>query len=250
MSPPQLPLPLRFPSHQRIEDFQTGSNTAAVAAVRHAAEGGGSLFLAGPASSGKTHLLIAACQHSSGDVAAQYLPLGHVQEHAAAALAAIRTPGLIAIDEIDALSGDHTAQIALFDLFNRVAQESGTLLFAARSLPLRLPLELPDLVSRLSSLPAFELTPLNEADRRTVLVQYARDRGLDLDDAVLDFLFRRHARDLSALLRLLDRADRESMAAQRRVTVPFLRTLIEIPGVAASGGPVGVPTSDATSPQE
>lgn len=201
------------------------------------------MFLAGPASSGKTHLLIAACQHSSGDVAAQYLPLGHVKEHAAAALAAIRTPGLIAIDEIDALAGDHTAQIALFDLFNRVAQESGTLLLAARSLPLRLPLELPDLVSRLASLPAFDLTPINDAERRTVLSRYGRARGLELDHAVLDFLFRRHARDLSALLRLLDRVDRESMAAQRRVTVPFLRTLIGLPGVTASGGLTGVPSS-------
>ncbi len=237
MSPPQLPLPLRFPSHQRFEDFQTGSNASAVAAVRHAAEGGGSVFLAGPPSSGKSHLLIAACQNSSSEVAVQYLPLDHVKPHAAAALAAVRTPGLIAIDEVDALAGDPVAQIALFDLFNRVAQESGTLLIAARSLPLRLPLELPDLVSRLSSLPAFELTPIDDADRRTVLIHYARARGFELDEAVLDFLFRRHARDLSALLRLLDRVDRESMAAQRRVTVPFLREIIGFPIRTAPGDP-------------
>jgi DnaA-homolog protein len=44
---------------------------------------------------------------------------------------------------------------------------------------------------------------------------------------VLDWLFAHHARDLGALLDLLDTLDRATLAAQRRVTVPFLKNLLK-----------------------
>jgi DnaA family protein len=34
-------------------------------------------------------------------------------------------------------------------------------------------------------------------------------------------------RDLGSLTKLLERIDRASLAAQRRVTIPFLRTLLQ-----------------------
>ena len=62
---------------------------------------------------------------------------------------------------------------------------------------------------------------------RALLVRRAEARGLQLDDSVLDYLFRRVGRDLRTLTALLDRIDRASLAAQRRVTVPFLRGVLE-----------------------
>lgn len=54
----------------------------------------------------------------------------------------------------------------------------------------------------------------------------AGSRGIELDDSVLDWLFARYARDLGALLDLLDKLDAASLAAQRRITVPFLRDFL------------------------
>lgn len=42
----------------------------------------------------------------------------------------------------------------------------------------------------------------------------------------MDWLLRRVERDLASLTALLDRLDRASLAAQRRVTVPFLRAVL------------------------
>ena len=70
------------------------------------------------------------------------------------------------------------------------------------------------------------LEPLDEQGRREVLRQRGARRGLELDGPVLDWLFRRVGRDLASLTKLLDRLDRESMAAQRRITIPFLREKI------------------------
>ena len=44
---------------------------------------------------------------------------------------------------------------------------------------------------------------------------------------VLDYLFRRVGRDLATLIALLERLDRAALAAQRRITVPFLRGVLE-----------------------
>ena len=67
-------------------------------------------------------------------------------------------------------------------------------------------------------------------ERREVLKSQAALRGIELDDTVLDWLFARYVRDLGALLDLLDRLDQASLAAQRRITVPFLRTFLREAG--------------------
>ena len=88
---------------------------------------------------------------------------------------------------------------------------------------MQLGLGLPDLRSRLGACQQALLKPLDDAERRDVLRKQAAERGIELDDTVLDWLFNRYARDLGALLDLLDRLDQASLAAQRRITVPFLR---------------------------
>ncbi|HWS78077.1 MAG TPA: DnaA regulatory inactivator Hda, partial [Thermomonas sp.] len=60
-----------------------------------------------------------------------------------------------------------------------------------------------------------------------VLRQRAASRGLAFDEAALEWLLRRCSRDLSDLASLFERLDRASLAAQRRLTVPFLRQVLE-----------------------
>jgi DnaA family protein len=231
VSPPQLPLGLRFPAHQRLDAFHPGDNVAAVAAVRDLATRAGApwVYLSGPEGAGKTHLSIAACQEA-GERRAVYLPLASLgAERAEDAFAGLEGADLACIDDVHAIGGHRGAEVALFDAYNRCRAAGTAMLFAGRNPPGQLPLVLPDLASRLSACTRFALRPLDESARREVLRQRARSRGFEIDDAVLDFLFRRHARDLGTLLALLDRVDRESLAAQRRVTVPFLRRVMGLP---------------------
>ena len=73
------------------------------------------------------------------------------------------------------------------------------MLYAARETPAGLALTLPDLRSRLAQCTQLPLALLDEAGRREVLRRRAEARGLSLDEAVLDYLFRRVGRDLSTL---------------------------------------------------
>lgn len=225
----QLPLSLRWPRQQRFEHFEPGANAAALALLQRAAREDDApwTFLAGPSSSGKTHLLVAACQAASeAGRSAQYLPLASLHGPREAAIRGIAGSALIALDDLHAIAGDRAAEHALFDLYNRCRAEASTLLFAADAPPAQLALTLPDLRSRLGACTLALLKPLDDAERRAVLRARAAARGIELDDVVLDWLFARHARDLGALTALLERLDSASLAAKRRITVPFLRELL------------------------
>lgn len=225
----QLPLALRWPRRQRFEHFHEGENAAAVDALRAAATDASApwVFLAGPLGSGRTHLLIAACQAAiAAGRTAQYLPLAGLRGSRAEAIRGMAGSDVLAIDDIDSIAGEAEAEHALFDTFNRYRAEGCTLLISALGAPVSLDIALPDLRSRLGSLTQAVLKPLADDERRAVLREQAGARGIELDDVVLDWLFAHHARDLGTLLDLLDTLDRASLAAQRRVTVPFLRNLL------------------------
>ncbi|TDK27429.1 DnaA regulatory inactivator Hda [Luteimonas aestuarii] len=226
---PQLPLALRYPPDQRFDTFVSGDPTVP-AHLRAAVDGShpGSLFIAGAAGTGKTHLLLAACAEADGTGRrAAYLPLASAVGRLRDALEAMHANELVALDGVDAIAGRRDDEVALFDLHNRVHDAGGTMLYAARDIPDALPLALPDLRSRWQQCARITLPVLGDAARREVLRLRATRRGLQVDDAALDWLLRRVDRDLGSLTQLFDQLDRAALAAQRRITVPFLRRFFE-----------------------
>ncbi|TXI76917.1 MAG: DnaA regulatory inactivator Hda [Dokdonella sp.] len=223
----QLPLALRWPAHQRFQTFLVEGSGPLLDLLQDPAAGD-PIFICGPHASGKTHLLIATCAHASaaGQVA-QYLDLARFAEGSEDGIRALGGSDLLALDNVDSIAGNSASEHALFDLYNRCRAEGTRLLFAAQDTPGSLGLTLPDLVSRLASSTQWSLRPLDEAGRRTVLRERAAQRGIALEDEVMDWLFNRHSRDLATLTSLLDRIDRAALAAKRRVTVPFLRQLLD-----------------------
>lgn len=226
----QLPLALRWPRRQRFEHFDAGAhNAAALAAVQALANEPGApwVYLHGPLGSGRSHLLLAAAQAASSvGRRVQYLPLATLADRTAA-LRGVAGSEWLALDDLGAIVGQREAEHALFDLYNQTRAEGGAMLFAADAIPTEVGIDLPDLRSRLGACTQFALKPLDDVERRHVLKAQAAVRGIELDETVLDWLFARYARDLGTLLDLLDRLDQASLAAQRRITVPFLRGFLQ-----------------------
>ncbi|HJP98217.1 MAG TPA: DnaA regulatory inactivator Hda [Rhodanobacteraceae bacterium] len=224
----QFPLDLRWPPHQRLDAFWPGANVPALHGVTEVANGGAAwLYLHGASGTGKSHLLIGACRvviEANGS--ARYMSLAQLPAPRSEAIAAIDADGLLAVDDVEAIVGDGDAERALFDLYNRARVARARMLFAANAPPAELGLGLPDLVSRLSMCTQHALRPLDDAGRRAMLRVLAGRLGLRLDDEVLDWWFARQPRDPASLVALLQRVDRASLAAQRRVTIPFLRELL------------------------
>lgn len=225
---PQLPLALRTGPDQRFDAY-VAAPAGALEQLQATAAGDADdwLYLVGAAGTGKTHLLLATC--AAADAAgrrAAYLPLQAAVGRLRDALVALEGNALIALDGLEHIAGDRDDEVALFDAHNRLRAAGTTLLYAAVDAPDALAIGLPDLRSRLSQCARLVLPPLDEAGRREVLRRRAERRGLVIEDAALDWLLRRVGRDLGGLTALLDRLDRASLAAKRRVTVPFLRALL------------------------
>lgn len=227
---PQLPLVLRAPPEQRLSRYIGAP--AGLREALHALAGGAApagIFLQGGHATGKTHLLLGAC--AEAEVAgrrAAYLTLRGLRGRVGAAVEGLDRAELLALDDLDAVAGVRDDEIALFDLHNRLRDTGRAVLYAAGAGPDALGLVLPDLRSRLAQCARWVLPVLDDGGRAELLRQRAAARGLEFDAAALDWLLRRASRDLGTLTALFDQLDRASLAAQRRLTVPFLRQVLEI----------------------
>jgi DnaA family protein len=222
----QLPLGVELGVSLRFATYVDGRNAGAVEALRRMADGDGAIpvWIYGPPGSGKSHLLQAACARA-GDAgrSTAWLPLALVKDQGAGLLDGFEALDLVALDDLDAIAGERAWESALFTLFNGLAERRGRLAIAAAAPPAATGIRLPDLASRLAASEVHRLEPLAEPEQAAALRRRASRRGLELPDDTLGFLTRRAPRDFATLCRMLDALDTESLAAQRRLTIPFVR---------------------------
>lgn len=231
MNNPQLPLGLTLRDSACFDSYFPGSNREAVDSLQQAAAGQGEAFvyLAGADGMGKTHLLQAACHRASQDRrTTAYLPLRHIPEFPAAAFDGLERLALVCLDDIEVLAGNTAGEEALFNLFNRMRDSGSHLLVAAAMRADKAGFRLPDLVSRLGWGVTYTLKPLADAEVLAALSCRAAGRGLELPEETAGFLLKRIPRDLPSVFDLLDRLDEASMIEQRRLTIPFVKSVLDL----------------------
>ena len=119
---------------------------------------------------------------------------------------------------------------ALFGLYNDLQERGGNLVLSAAAAPAGIPVRLADLASRFAACVVFQLRGLDETEQGIALQERARSLGVELPDETLQYLQRRLPRDLAVLCAALDRLDAASLSHQRRLTVPFVRSVLELAG--------------------
>lgn len=232
MTDPQVPPPRQLALSVGLRDdatlgnFYPGDNPLAVRAVEELTRGRQSdgVYLWGASGSGGTHLLQAAC-HDAATAGRQslYLPVEQVVEYGPAVLEGLESLDLVCIDHLQRLAGRADWEEGLFHLFNRLRDNGRGLLMAADRPPRQLPVELPDLASRLGWGLVLQLNVLDDEAKVRALQLRAGQRGFQLGDEVAQYILHRSPRQTSALFALLDRLDRASLSAKRRVTIPFIK---------------------------
>ena len=223
----QLALPLQLADHAVFDSYYRAGNDTVVDLLCSLADGedGQGCWLAGAPATGKTHLLQAVCERA-GDRAV-YVPLSVLADAGPGPLEGLASREIICLDDIDAVVDTEDWERALFALCNEVVDANRCLIVSAGMSPREIPIRLPDLQSRLLQLPVFRIEPLGESDRIAALQLRARHRGLDLPDDTARFLLSRSRRDMASLYALLDKLDVEALRAQRRLTIPFVKQVLE-----------------------
>jgi DnaA family protein len=195
----QLPLQLTLADHASFETFVSGGNATAVEHVRSLAQGtADTVWLWGPASAGKSHLLQAACR--SATAAGRRAMYVSLPAESPAVLVDLEQVELLAIDDLHCVAGDLDWERPLFAILNANLARHGSLLLAARAPARQCGFRLPDLASRGAGAVTFRLGQLNDAKRAS--------------------------RDMAALTAWLKELDRASLTEQRRLTIPFIRDLM------------------------
>lgn len=224
----QLPLGVRLRDRASFASFVASGNAEAVRHVSELAGGerSGCAWLHGPAGSGKTHLLQAACARAAGSARAGYVPLADFAQGEATVLDGWRDLDCLCIDDLQIVAGCRPWDEALFRIYRDFEERGARLIVASSEPPGALGWSLRDIASRFAAASVFALQPLDEPGRLAALRLRAHLRGVDLPDETVRFLQRRFPRDMQTLYRLLDTLDDAALAAQRRLTVPFVRRVL------------------------
>jgi len=223
----QLPLGVSLRDRANFGSFHPGPNSMVVERLRSLAFGDrGVVWLWGASGSGRSHLLQAACA-AAGARRAAYLPLNELGEAATGFLADVRLLDLLCIDDVGLLIGRRDFELALFSAYRSLDERGGALIVTADYPPAGLSWVLADIRSRFGAAEIFQLKALDEEGELEALRLRAVSRGLDLPEETARYLLRRFPRDMATLGRLLDEIDFASLSAQRRLTIPFVKSILD-----------------------
>jgi DnaA-homolog protein len=199
-----------------LDNFVVGRNVELLSALRHALSGSLSercFYLWGEDGCGKSHLLQAAVTfaRSAGQAAV------YVESEVPSAAS------VVAVDDVEAL--DAAAQIALFELYNRMRDGGGLLLVSGKAAPAFLRLR-DDLRTRLGWGMVYQVHSLNDKEKEDALKNHANARGFDLPQEVASYLLRHGRRDLPSLLAVLDALDAHCLRLKRTASVHLLKEVM------------------------
>lgn len=177
--------------------------------------------------SGKTHLLQACCaKEAENNHSVSYIPLKILSLHGAEILKGLANSSIVVVDDVDSVIGDKIWETALFNLINQTRDNHQSLLLSSISNPRQLDCVLPDLASRLIWGGSYQLQTLSDEDKPKALKARAEQRGFELSDRVVDYLFRHYQRDIESLMDILDKLDQESLRLKTKITVPFVKQVL------------------------
>ena len=176
---------------------------------------------------GRSHLLQATChQATRAGRRAGYLPLAEsgLQPEMLVGLEAL---DVVCVDDIHTVLGQPAWEQGLFRLYNDVLEQGHQLVIAACAAPAHVPIALPDLASRLAACLIWQVKPLNELAQGQALSARARVLGIEWSEDTLQYVQRRLPRDMRVLFKALDQLDAAALSHQRKLTVPFVKSVLE-----------------------
>lgn len=223
----QIPLDVSLSEYMTFETFYLGPNKSVVDSLRD--EKNQLIWLAGLEGFGKTHLLHAFLNsHEHENKKVLYLPMSESQDFTPDILDNLAQYDLVAIDDIENIIGDMTWEEQLLRFYEDSYSTRNKILITANDTPKGLNFLLPDLSSRFNLALIERLRPMNEDEMIKAILIHSKARGFDLPEDSAKYLINRVPRDVSVLIDMIKLLDYESLSMQRKLTIPFIKTVLDI----------------------
>ncbi len=183
----------------------------------------------GAEGTGKSHLLQALCNFEAPDSEkrGQSIYLAELSRLEPAVLKDLEAFSLICLDDVDQILGQSEWEEALFHLLNGCKDSGSQVVMSAGQAVTLLPVELPDLTSRLRAAASIQTDILDDTEKIQAMQKRAKHWGFDLPFEVGEFILRRSSRGMVALMDNLKRLELETLRAQRKVTIPFAKQTLQ-----------------------
>jgi DnaA family protein len=227
----QLTLGVGLKDEATFANYYAGQNGPLIQELKKSASGAGErvIYFCGAGGQGCTHLLQASCHEANRHkLSSVYIPLSSLIEYSPAVLEGLESLMLVCIDDIHLIAGRPAWEEAFFHAYNRIHDAGRRLIVTANVMPKSLGVTLPDVVSRLSWGMVFQLQSLTDAEKLAVLVMRAERRGMTLSEEVGKFILNHCPRHMSTLFAAFEALDKASLAAQRKLTIPFVKAILQI----------------------
>ncbi len=226
--PKQLPLQFQFQANQNFSTFYPGSNEEVIKHLKHIfTHKEQQIFLWGETGTGKTHLLQATSQLADNKTkTAFYFSFVIDTPLNPSILDGIDNYDLVCFDNIDLIAGNPQWERAFFNFFNRHRDGNKKLVLSAKCQPKYLSIQLPDLKTRMNWGLTLKLNTLTNEQQLDALIYKANDLGFEIPVNVGRFLMTHYASDLPNIWKLIDKIDQATLAAKRKLTIPFLKQIM------------------------
>jgi len=223
----QLPLPVEISQYMTFESFFVGQNSALIDALK--GEDQKLIWIAGESGNGKTHLLSSLCnQYDINNKRIQYLSMAEAKDYSPEIIEGLEGLDLIAIDDLDCVVGQYTWEEKLMHLYESILSSSSRLIVASKETPKGLSFKIPDLASRFSLGLLFRIDPLDDDELVFAIQYHANARGFELPDDSAKFIIKRTVRSVTSLMDILDILDYESLSNKRKLTIPFVKSVLKL----------------------
>jgi DnaA family protein len=229
----QLALPVLQRHDSSFENFLGDANEKCVTLLKQALDQHDEtlIYIAGPSGSGKTHLMYAAISYFEArhQGLACYFSMDELarNDDIDVLFEGLDSFSLVVLENIESWLTTKDREQSLFNLFNHFKMTGQQLLLSSKSVPENLSVVLPDLSSRLKSGLLLTLVSLIDQEKESLLRDLAIQKGLRLEEEVSSYIIKRSGRNLSELVDVLDTLDQASLVEKRKLTVPFVKKILQ-----------------------
>ena len=174
-------------------------------------------IVCGPLGSGKSHLAQVLKTLSHGDII-------EAKDISSKNIDQLSEKKCLIIENLESL----TSETLLFHIYNMLLENKNNLMLTSKFNVSQINFELPDLKSRLLSMPQVSIGLPDDRLLKNLLIKQFLDKGILVEMDVIDYLIKRIDRSFEAISKLVAKIDFKSLEKAKKITIPFIKNIIKL----------------------